>query len=67
MSIARRGIATEEMIQVAKEEDIDLSWPVHAVPNGSIIIPKNNVRKCTRLRWLSTNVSFTLPPITSFA
>jgi phosphomethylpyrimidine synthase len=45
MSIARRGIATEEMIQVAKEEDIDLSWPVHAVPNGSIIIPKNNVRK----------------------
>jgi thiamine biosynthesis protein ThiC len=25
MRIARRGIATEEMIQVAKEEDIDLS------------------------------------------
>jgi phosphomethylpyrimidine synthase len=24
MSIARRGIATEEMMQVAKDEDVDL-------------------------------------------
>lgn len=25
MSMARRGLATEEMIQVAKDEDVDLS------------------------------------------
>lgn len=45
MSAARRGMATEEMIQVAKDEDVDLNWLIHAVSNGSIIIPKNNVRK----------------------
>jgi thiamine biosynthesis protein ThiC len=26
MSIARRGIATEEMVQVAKDEDVDLGF-----------------------------------------
>lgn len=45
MSTARRGIATEEMNQVAKDEDVDLSWLIHAVSNGSVIIPKNNTRK----------------------
>lgn len=45
MSSARRGIATEEMLQVAKDEDIGLDYLIHKVANGSIIIPKNNVRK----------------------
>jgi len=45
MSSARRGIATEEMKQVAKDEDVDLSFLVQRVANGSIIIPKNNSRK----------------------
>ena len=45
MSSARRGIATEEMKQVAKDEDIDLNFLVQRVANGSIIIPKNNSRK----------------------
>ena len=45
MSNARRGIATEEMKQVAKDEDIDLSHLVQRVANASIIIPKNNSRK----------------------
>src|SRR5438132_10479181 len=45
MSSARRGIATEEMIEVAKDEDVDLGFLVQRVANGSIIIPKKNVRK----------------------
>jgi phosphomethylpyrimidine synthase len=45
MSSARRGIATEEMTQVAKDEDIDLGFLVQRVASDSIIIPKNNVRK----------------------
>lgn len=45
MSSARRGIATEEMKQVAKDEDINLDYIVRGVANGSIIIPRNNVRK----------------------
>jgi phosphomethylpyrimidine synthase len=45
MSSARRGIATEQMIRVAKDEDIDLNFLVQRVANGSIIIPKNNSRK----------------------
>jgi phosphomethylpyrimidine synthase len=45
MSSARRGIATEEMIQVAKNEDIELNFLIQRVANGSIIIPKNNSRK----------------------
>lgn len=44
MSSARRGVATEEMLQVAKDEDIGLDYLIHKVANGSIIIPKNNVR-----------------------
>src|ERR1044071_10126778 len=45
MSTVRRGVATEEMIQVAKDEDIELDLIVRRVANGSIIIPKNNARK----------------------
>lgn len=45
MSSARRGIATEEMVEVAKDEDVDLGFLVQRVASGSIIIPKNNVRK----------------------
>ncbi|MFY9871329.1 MAG: phosphomethylpyrimidine synthase ThiC, partial [Candidatus Nitrosopolaris sp.] len=45
MSSARRGMATEEMVEVAKDEDVDLGFLVQRVANGSIIIPKNNVRK----------------------
>jgi phosphomethylpyrimidine synthase len=37
MSSARRGIATEEMVQVAKDEDIDLGFLIQRVANGSII------------------------------
>jgi phosphomethylpyrimidine synthase len=45
MSTARRGIATEEMLQVAKDEDIDINFLIPKVANGSIIIPRNNERK----------------------
>jgi phosphomethylpyrimidine synthase len=42
MSMTRRGVATEEMIQVSKDENVDLDIIVQRVANGSIIIPKNN-------------------------
>lgn len=45
MSTARRGIATEEMIQVSKDEQVDLTFLIQRVANGSVIIPKNNIRK----------------------
>jgi len=45
MTAARRGIATDEMIQVAKDEDVDIHFLISKVASGSIIIPKNNVRK----------------------
>lgn len=45
MSSARRGIATDEMIQVAKDEDISLDTLVQGIAKGSIIIPKNTARK----------------------
>jgi phosphomethylpyrimidine synthase len=45
MSSARRGILTEEMLQVAKDEDIDSNFIIKKVANGSIIIPRNNTRK----------------------
>jgi phosphomethylpyrimidine synthase len=45
MSSARRGISTEEMLQVAKDEDIDINFIIKKVANGSIIIPRNNTRK----------------------
>lgn len=45
MNNARRGIPTAEMIQVAKDEDINLETLIHGVANGSIIIPKNISRR----------------------
>jgi phosphomethylpyrimidine synthase len=45
MSSAIRGIATDEMRQVAKDEDISLDTLVHGIARGSIIIPKNTARK----------------------
>ncbi len=44
MSYAKRGIATEEMKQVAKDEHVDLDLIVRGVARGVIIIPKNNAR-----------------------
>ena len=44
MSYAKRGIATEEMKQVAKDEQVDLDLIVRGVARGVIIIPKNNAR-----------------------
>jgi phosphomethylpyrimidine synthase len=45
MSSARRGIATDEMKQVAKDEDVTLDTIVQGIARGSIIIPKNIERK----------------------
>ena len=45
ISSARRGIATNEMKLIAKEEDIALDSLVHGIAKGSIIIPKNVERK----------------------
>ncbi len=44
MSYARRGVATDEMKHVAKDEDVTLDWLLPKIANGSIIIPSNNVR-----------------------
>ena len=44
MSAARRGVATDEMKQVAKDEDVSLEWLISKIAKGSIIIPSNNVR-----------------------
>ena len=45
MSQARRGIITNEMKQVAKDEDVSTNWLCSRIADGSIIIPSNNVRK----------------------
>ena len=38
-SMARRGgITTEEMMQLAKDEDVDLDHLIRRVANGSIIL-----------------------------
>jgi phosphomethylpyrimidine synthase len=44
MSSARRGIATDQMKLVAKDEDVTLEWLLPKIAHGSIIIPSNNVR-----------------------
>ncbi len=44
MSSARRGTATEEMKQVAKDEDVSIDWLIQKIAKGSIIIPHNNQR-----------------------
>ncbi len=45
MSSARRGVATDEMKLVVKDEDVSLEWLLPKVASGSIIIPNNNTRK----------------------
>ncbi len=44
MTCARRGVATDEMKQVAKDEDVTLEWLIPKIASGSIIIPCNNQR-----------------------
>ena len=44
MSAARRGVATDQMKQVAKDEDVTLDWLIPKIAKGSVIIPSNNVR-----------------------
>ena len=44
MTSARRGVVTDEMKKVAKDEDVTLDWLIPKVASGSIIIPSNNVR-----------------------
>jgi phosphomethylpyrimidine synthase len=50
LSSAKRGIFTEEMKQVAKDESIDIDFIVNNVAKGSIIIPKNIARKQQRIK-----------------
>ena len=45
LSSAKRGIFTDEMRQVAKDEDIDRDFVMRVVAKGSIIIPNNTERK----------------------
>lgn len=45
MSSARRGVATDEMKQVVRDEDVTMEWLLQKIASGSIIIPSNNVRK----------------------
>jgi phosphomethylpyrimidine synthase len=45
MAIARRGIASDEMKQIAKDEDVTLDYVIRGIASGAIIIPKNNARK----------------------
>ena len=45
LSSAKRVIFTEEMKQVAKDEDVDIGFIVKNVAKGSVIIPKNTARK----------------------
>ncbi len=45
MSSARRGVATEEMKRVAKDEELEVEEIVRRVASGSIIIPRNVARK----------------------
>ena len=44
MSSARRGVPTDQMRQVAQDEDVELPWLVRAVASGSVIIPSNTAR-----------------------
>lgn len=45
MSNARRGVVTDQMKQVAGDEDVTLDWLMPKIASGSIIIPNNNARK----------------------
>jgi phosphomethylpyrimidine synthase len=57
--LSKRVIATEEMKQVAKDEQVDFNFILKNVANGSIIIPKNMVRKTayqTNRYWKGTEI-----------
>ena len=41
MASARRGVATDEMRRVARDEDVDVDWLVRRIASGSAIIPSN--------------------------
>ena len=45
MSCARRNITTDEMLSVAKDENVTIDWLMPKIANGSIIIPCNNCRQ----------------------
>ena len=47
MSEARQGRTTEQMLQVARDEDVGVDWLLKRVASGSIIIPSNNARPQT--------------------
>ncbi len=47
MSEARQGRTTEQMLQVARDEDVEADWLLKRVASGSIIIPSNNARPQT--------------------
>lgn len=44
LSAARRGVITDEMKQVARDEDVTPEWLRSKIATGSIIIPANNSR-----------------------
>jgi phosphomethylpyrimidine synthase len=45
LTSAKRGIITEEMKIVAKDEELEPEYIMHGIRNGSIIIPRNKVRE----------------------
>ncbi|MGN6351067.1 MAG: phosphomethylpyrimidine synthase ThiC, partial [Candidatus Nitrosocosmicus sp.] len=45
LSSAKRGIFTDEIKQVAKDEELDIDFITRAIAKGSIIIPNNIERK----------------------
>ncbi len=45
MSSARRGIVTDQMRQIARDENVSVEWLLPRIARGSIIIPSNNARK----------------------
>jgi phosphomethylpyrimidine synthase len=45
LNSAKRGIVTEEMKQVAKDENVGINFIVNNIAKGTIIIPKNTSRK----------------------
>lgn len=44
LAAARRGVVTDEMKQVAKDEGVSVEWLRSRMATGSIIIPANNAR-----------------------
>lgn len=47
MTEARAGHITEQMKQVARDEDVEVEWLAKRMASGSIIIPSNEVRPQT--------------------